>query len=94
MASVAPARHVQMHLRNQATKIDGVMKVQKMGITKTVRKCHNFKSGGWLGFEPGSPAFMASALTSKLPSKLVNMSACLLNDGSRSFYQGLHCMCR
>ena len=39
--TVAPARHVKMHLKNQATKIDGVMKVQKMFITKTVRKCHD-----------------------------------------------------
>ena len=38
---VEPSRHVKMHLRNQATKIDGVMKVQKMCITKTVRKCNN-----------------------------------------------------
>ena len=41
MASVAPARHVKMHLRNQATKIDGVMRTQKMSITKRVRKCHD-----------------------------------------------------
>ena len=41
MASVVPARHVKMHLRNQATKIDGVIRTQKMSITKTVRKCHN-----------------------------------------------------
>ena len=39
MALIATARHVKMHLKNQATKIDGVMKVQKMFITKTVRKC-------------------------------------------------------
>ena len=41
MASVVPARHVKMHLRNQATKIDGVMKTQKISITKTVKKCHD-----------------------------------------------------
>ena len=28
----------------------------------------HFKSGGWPGFEPGSLTFMASALTSKLPT--------------------------
>ena len=32
MASVKPARHVKMHHKNQATKIDGVI--------RTVRKCH------------------------------------------------------
>ena len=37
--TVVPARHVKMHLKNQATKIDGVMKIQKMSITKTVNKC-------------------------------------------------------
>ena len=36
---VAPARHVKMHLKNQATKIVGVMKIQKISITKTVTKC-------------------------------------------------------
>ena len=30
----------------------------------------------------------------KLTTKLVEMSACLLTDGSRHFYQGLHFMCR
>ena len=40
MASkVAPSKHVKMHLKNQASKIDGVMKIQKMSITKTVNKC-------------------------------------------------------
>ena len=37
--TVAPARHVKMHLKNQATRIDGVMKIQKMSITNTVNKC-------------------------------------------------------
>ena len=41
MALVAPARHVKMHLRNQATKIDGVIRTQRIFITKTVRKCHD-----------------------------------------------------
>ena len=50
---------------------------------------HSLKSGGWPGFEPGSLTFMASALTTKLPTKLVEMSARLLTDGSRTFYQGL-----
>merc|ERR1712055_656673 len=54
----------------------------------------HFKSGGWPGFEPGSLTFMASALTAKLPTKLVEMSAHLLTDGSRTFYQGLHCTYR
>merc|ERR1712208_239166 len=54
----------------------------------------HFKSGGWPGFEPGSLTFMASALTTKLPTKLVEKSACLLTDGSRTFYQGLHCTYR
>ena len=31
---------------------------------------HSLKSGGWPGFEPGSLTFMASALTTKLPTKL------------------------
>ena len=39
MATVAPAKHVKMHLKNQASKIDGVMKIQKISITKTVNKC-------------------------------------------------------
>merc|ERR1712208_111802 len=55
---------------------------------------HSLKSGGWPGFEPGSLTFMASALTTKLPTKLVKMCACLLTDGSRHFYQGLHFTCR
>ena len=55
---------------------------------------HSLKSGGWPGFEPGSLTFMASALTTKLPTKLVEMSARLLTDGSRTFYQGLHCTYR
>merc|ERR1712055_15474 len=55
---------------------------------------HSLKSGGWPGFEPGSLTFMACALTSKLPTKLVAMSACLLTDGSKHFYQGLHFTCR
>ena len=37
--TVVPARHVKMHLKKQATRIDGVMKIQKMSITKTVNKC-------------------------------------------------------
>jgi len=37
--TVAPARHVKMHLKNQATAIDGVMKIQKMSITNTLKKC-------------------------------------------------------
>ena len=37
--TVAPARHMKMHLKNQAAAIDGVMKIQKMSITKTVNKC-------------------------------------------------------
>ena len=37
--TVAPAKHVKMHLKNQASKIDNVMKVQKISITKTVKKC-------------------------------------------------------
>ena len=41
MASVTPARHVKMHLKNQATKIDGVIRTKKMSITKMVRKCHD-----------------------------------------------------
>ena len=41
MASVEPARHVKMHLKNQATKIDGVIRTQKMSITKMVGKCHD-----------------------------------------------------
>merc|ERR1712090_104295 len=55
---------------------------------------HSLKSGGWPGFEPGSLTFMASALSTKLPTKLVEMSARLLTDGSRTFYQGLHCTYR
>ena len=39
MATVAPAKHVKMHLKKQASKIDNVMKVQKMTITKKVNKC-------------------------------------------------------
>ena len=34
--TVAPAKHVKMRLKNQASKIDGVMKIS---ITKTVNKC-------------------------------------------------------
>ena len=41
MASVGPAGHVKMHLKNQATKIDGVIRIKKMSITKTVRKHHD-----------------------------------------------------
>ena len=41
MASVEPARHVKMHLKNQATKIDGVIRTQKMSITKMAGKCHD-----------------------------------------------------
>ena len=37
--TVAPAKHVKMHLKNQASKIDGVMKVLTISITKTVNKC-------------------------------------------------------
>ena len=39
MALVAPARHVKMRLKIQATKIDGFMKTQKTSITKTVKTC-------------------------------------------------------
>merc|ERR1712105_276290 len=72
---------------------------QRPGQSQSVNQCNSltnihFKSGGWPGFEPGSLTFMASALTTKLPTKLVKMSACLLTDGSRTFYQGLHCTCR
>ena len=37
--TVAPAKHVKMHLKSQASKIDGVMKVLNISITKTVNKC-------------------------------------------------------
>ena len=36
---VAPAKYVKMHFKNQASKIDIAMKVQKISITKTVNKC-------------------------------------------------------
>merc|ERR1712101_69169 len=72
---------------------------QRSGQRQSVKHCNSltnihFKSGGWLVFEPGSLTFMASALTSKLPTKLIKMSACLLTDDSRTFYQGLHFTCR
>ena len=72
---------------------------QRPGQSQSVNQCNSltnihFKSGGWPGFEPGSLTFMASALTTKLPTKLVEMSARLLTDGSRTFYQGLHCTYR
>ena len=38
MALFAPARHVKMHLKIQATKIDGVMKTQKTSITNFTLK--------------------------------------------------------
>ena len=41
MATVAPAKHVKMHLKKEASKIDNIMKVQKMTITKNVTKCLN-----------------------------------------------------
>merc|ERR1712030_2883 len=66
---------------------------QSVNHSNSLTKIH-FKSGGWPGFEPGSLTFMASALTSKLPTKLVEMSACLLTNGSRHFYQVLHFTCR
>ena len=66
---------------------------QSVNHSNSLTNIH-FKSGGWPGFEPGSLTFMASALTSKLPTKLIEMSACLLTDGSRTFYQGLHCTCK
>merc|ERR1711895_7752 len=62
---------------------------QSVNHSNSLTNIH-FKSGGWLGLEPGSLTFMASALTSKLPTKLIEMSACLLTDDSRTFYQGLH----
>ena len=62
---------------------------QSVNHSNSLTNIH-FKSGGWPGFEPGSLTFMASALTSKLPTKLIEMSACLLTDDSRTFYQGLH----
>merc|ERR1712215_63601 len=72
---------------------------QRSGKSQSVNRSNSltnihFKSGGWPGFEPGSLTFMASALTTKLPTKLVEMSARLLTDGSITFYQGLHCTCR
>merc|ERR1712105_235455 len=66
---------------------------QSVNHSNSLTNIH-FKSGGWPGFEPGSLTFMASAITSKLPTKLIEMSACLLTDGSRTFYQGLHFTCR
>ena len=66
---------------------------QSVNHSNSLTNIH-FKSGGWPGFEPGSLTFMASALTSKLPTKLIEMSACLLTDDSRTFYQGLHFTCR
>ena len=39
MATVVPAKHVKMYSQNQASKIDNIMKVQKMTITKNVTKC-------------------------------------------------------
>ena len=39
MTMVAPAKHVKMHLKNEASKIDNIMKVQKMTSTKKVNKC-------------------------------------------------------
>ena len=39
MATVVPAKHVKMHLKKEASKIDNIMKVQKMTITKNVTKC-------------------------------------------------------
>ena len=37
MALVAPIRHVKMHLKNQ----NGVIEMQKISITNTVRQCHS-----------------------------------------------------
>ena len=39
MTSVEPARNVKMRLKNQATKIDGVIRTPK--ISKMAAKCHN-----------------------------------------------------
>ena len=42
---IAPAKHVKMHLKKEASKIDNIMKVQKMTITKKVNKLiDQFKS--------------------------------------------------
>merc|ERR1712215_457820 len=62
---------------------------QSVNHSNSLTNIH-FKSGGWPGFEPRSLTFMASDFTSKLPTKLIEMSACLLTDDSRTFYQGLH----
>ena len=39
MATVAPAQNVRMQLKQEAKKINNLMKVQKMTITKNVNKC-------------------------------------------------------